>query len=198
MHRYWKTSELNFIRTNLHLTDKELGKKLGVSGDRVKSARARYQILKGRGAGQFKKGMRPFNAGMPGHLWIRPEQLVNVQRTQFKKGQKPVNHNRIMFSVFDVDGHKFIKLPHKRAYPLNRYVWEQNTGEVLTGNDVITYKDGNPHNCEFTNLVKISRAENMKRNANRKKQGEGMRWAWMIHKTFRAYGADSRYKWKAA
>ncbi len=59
----WKTSEVRFLRENLHLTDGEIANALKRNKVAVASARKRYGIIK-PGEHKFKKGQTPHNKGV--------------------------------------------------------------------------------------------------------------------------------------
>lgn len=170
----WTIKHIKTIERNIHLTDSEIAKLLGVGKHNVCTARKRYGIIKTTNAGWFKQGLKPWNKGIDFKAGGRSVE------TQFKKGQQPANAFRNIGDVFTIkDGtgklYKFIKLPHNRQYPYGRYVYEQSTGIKLTNDQIITYKDGDPQNCSIENLKMITRRENALRNANREKAARSMR-----------------------
>jgi hypothetical protein len=193
----WKTSDLKRIKENIHLTDKAMGEHFGVPTSTVAGCRKRHGLMKGIESGRFKKGQEPTNKGQK----MTAEKYRKCSRTMFKKGQTPANAFRKMFDVFAEKEHGrerlSIKLPHNRHYPYNRYVWEQKTGEKLTAGDVIRFKYGNPLNCEFSNLLKVTRQENIKMNSNRKKAAESLKKVWGSVKAFEDYGLTPVYKFRS-
>lgn len=135
------------------------------SVDQISRARKRYNIPNGIDC-TFHKGNEPYNKGKK--IMAHP----NSVKTQFKKGGVSINHLPVgTITIRDGKSQgkvKYIKVaePNKWAL-LNRYVWEQETGENLTNADIIAFKDGNPMNCEFDNLCKISQKQNAVINKNK-------------------------------
>jgi hypothetical protein len=189
--------ELGIIKSSLHLSDLEIANLLGVTERNLKNARKRHGILRPKSEWFFPKGNTPWNKGK------RYNPGGKSAETRFKKGHVPVTAFRNMGDVFerpDSDGRMqmFIKLPENSQYPYGRYVWQQQTREVLGKNDVIRFKDGNPLNCEFSNLHKVTRAENMTLNQNREKGAESLRKTWAAVKTFEDFGIESTvYKFRS-
>lgn len=189
-------SDIKLIKANLHLSDKEIGKLFGVGATSIKNARARHNIRKGKGAGFFKKGLIPWNKGKHYNAGGRSVE------TQFKKGGPRPRERALgtVYSIKEKDGSEylFIKLAENRTYPYGRYVWEQATGDKVQKSEMIIFKDGNPLNCEFSNLDKITRADNARRNINREKAANTMRKVWAVVKTYEDYGIQSTvYKFKS-
>lgn len=200
-HKFWTTKELQFLKDNLDLKDKDLAVKLNTTEGRVKNARKRYKIIKPKDKWGFKKGDTAWNKGMEQSEFISADKIESVKKNLFKKGNKPKNYKRDVGQVYErkSDGKicLFIKLKDNRQYSYPRYVWEQKTGEKLTEQDIITFKDNNQLNCEFVNLKKISRGDNVMRNRDDVKTGLGLRRVWSIVKAFEAYGAKSKYKFQS-
>ena len=64
----WMTTELRFIRENLHaMTDEQLGEQLGRSMAAVWSMRKKMRILRER-VGTFQPGHTPANKGKKKHI----------------------------------------------------------------------------------------------------------------------------------
>lgn len=194
MRQYWTMKDLKFLQNNQHLTDKQLAKILSRSLSAIKNARVKYNCARRKNSGCFAKGATPWNKGKHYNAGGR------AKETQFKKGSRPANE-RPMYEVFERvdDGklQKFIKLPANRQYPYGRYVYEQIFGKI-TPNDVVRHKDGNPMNCEQSNLMKVTRAQNARMNANRAKAGQTLKKVWAVVKTFEDFGLECReYKFKS-
>lgn len=190
-------AEKKLIATMLHLTDKEISKKIpGTTSVTIAAARKRFGLLKPIESGRFKKDGKPWNKGQ------RYQAGGRSKETQFKKGQPPPTAFRKVGDVFTIpDGtgkvYKFIKLKEHRQYPYGRYVWEQTTGEKLTSNEMIRFRDGSPLNCEFNNLKRVTRAQNANLNHNREKAAKSLTIAWGVVKTYEDYGMTPPYKFRS-
>jgi len=114
-------------------------------------------------ATQFKKGHAPANKGQK----MSTEVYQKVARTMFKKGSKPTNTQPIgtIHQRKDTGGkmYQYIKLADCKWQLLNRYTWEMHNGPIPKGM-VVVYKDGNYLNNDITNLLMITKKENMARN----------------------------------
>jgi hypothetical protein len=180
----------------LHLTDKEISKRFpGTSAVSIGAARKRFNLLKPIESGRFKATQSPWNKGKSYNAGGRSKD------TQFKKGTKPPKYRQVgeVFSIVDGTGKKymFIKLENHRQYPYGRYVWEQHTGEELTKDLVIRFKDNNPTNCTFDNLEKLTKGQNAVRNANRPKAAQSLTTTWGCVKAFEDYGLTPPYKFRS-
>lgn len=113
---------------------------------------------------EFKKGQTAHNKGKK----VSPEIYQLMSRTFFSPGHVPVNH-KPMYSISiraDKTGipYKFIKIGQAHWELLHRYMWMQQHGPIPR-NMVVAFRDGNSLNCELSNLMLISRRENMLRNS---------------------------------
>jgi hypothetical protein len=83
------------------------------------------------------------------------------------KGRPKVRtiNKRALFVVYEHYNHKNgkkslrIKLPDNPCYIYGRYLWEQTYGVTLGTTECMWYKDGNPLNCQLSNLEVIQRYE---------------------------------------
>lgn len=108
--------------------------------------------------GRFPKGHKPWNAGTKG--------LTGRNRTTFKLGNVPPNRKPLGTERISKDGYIEIKVAERNPYTgfPTRYkckhvhIWEQKHGPVPKGHTVI-FRDGNSLNCEYGNLLCVSRAE---------------------------------------
>lgn len=67
---------------------------------------------------------------------------------------------------WEQSGRMMIKrTPHGRPYPYTRYLIEKERGKKLAPSQVVFHRDGNPLNCELSNLEVISRAQLARRNS---------------------------------
>ena len=114
-------------------------------------------------ATQFQKGQTPPNKGQK----MSKDVYEKVEKTMFKKGNKPMNTQPIgtIHQRKDTGGkmYLYIKLADSKWEQLNRYTWEQHNGPIPKGM-VVVYKDGNYLNNDIANLLMITLKENMARN----------------------------------
>ena len=114
-------------------------------------------------ATQFQKGQTPPNKGQK----MSKDVYQKVEKTMFKKGNKPMNTQPIgtIHQRKDTGGkmYLYIKLADSKWQLLNRYTWEQHNGPIPKGM-VVVYKDGNYLNNDINNLLMITLKENMARN----------------------------------
>lgn len=113
---------------------------------------------------RFKKGHKPFNAGVKQSEWLSPDKIEVVRKTQFKKGQEPHNTNYDGHERISKDGYVEVRVS-KGVYRLkSRVVWEQTHGRKVPKSHIIAFRDGDKLNLDPDNLVLMSRVENMERN----------------------------------
>ena len=114
-------------------------------------------------ATQFQKGQTPPNKGQK----MSKDVYQKVEKTMFKKGNKPMNTQPIgtIHQRRDTGGkmYLYIKLADSKWEQLNRYTWEQHNGPIPKGM-VVVYKDGDYMNNDIANLLMITKKENMARN----------------------------------
>jgi len=108
----------------------------------------------------FQKGFVPKNKGRKAHEYLSTEALVQMEKTQFKKGHTPSNTKEIGTERINEYGYAEIKT-HSGYKLKHRVVWEQHNGAIPKGYN-IQFKDKNHSNCVIENLYIISRAEQMK------------------------------------
>ena len=196
MNKRWTMAEKKLLASMLHLKDKEISQSFpGTTPTSIGAARKRFGLLKPVDAGRFKSDQTPWNKGTSYNAGGKSIS------TRFKKGSKPPKYRQIgeVFNIPDATGkvYRFIKLAHHRQYPYGRHIWEQTTGENLARKELIRFRDGNPMNCEFDNLEKITKAQNALRNSNRKKAAESLKTTWGVVKTYEDFGIKSPYKFKS-
>lgn len=119
---------------------------------------------------RFKKGHTPYNKGKKIDEFMSQERLEKWKKTQYKKGNKPMNYLPIGTEV-EVSGYIYVKVddkPNVRRYDnwklKHRLLWESVNGEIPTGYN-IQFKDGNPKNITIENLYIISQKEQIKKNS---------------------------------
>lgn len=106
--------------------------------------------------GRFEKGHIPPNKGLKGYCY------PGSVKTQFKKGNTPVNHKPVGSERIDNrDGYVLVKVAEPDTWKLkHRVLWEENNGPIPKGY-VVILKDGNRNNITLENLALISRAEHL-------------------------------------
>jgi hypothetical protein len=121
---------------------------------------------------QFKKGHDSWNSGKRYHL---------VNGGTFKKGMHPKNtkHDGAITVRTDNRGVKVLHIRtalNKWEY-LSRHTWREHHGDIPAG-CLIVHRDGDTLNCSIENLECITKAENARRNWNRKKAAIAQQEAW--------------------
>lgn len=116
---------------------------------------------------RYKKGDIPHNKGVP----MGEEKYEKCKGTMFKKGQTPKNTHpdgdgAITFRR-NKDWHCYnVRISKGKWIPLHRYVWQEVNGAIPKG-FIVTFKNGDYHDCRIENLELMSRADNMRRNSFR-------------------------------
>lgn len=118
--------------------------------------------MKGRNSkGQFLKGHIPYNKGLKG--------IHNSPETEFKKGQTAGANNYNWKGGVQKPASDVVLLyagvGERLCRP--RVIYEQHFGKIPT-DYIVIHKDGDRYNDNPNNLEAISRAENLKRNLNKK------------------------------
>jgi len=194
----WETSEIRFIKENLQFTDREFGIHFGITPTAIKGLRMRNKIIRPLEQWRFQKGRVPANKGQK----MSEEKYQKCFPTMFKKGSPPPNAFRKFGDIYYIPDrtgkiYSFIKLSENRQYPLGRYVWEQKTGEKLSKYDIIRFKNNNQVNCEFDNLIKISRKENLRLNLNREKAAKALKHIWKMVHIYEDTGIKHRFGFRS-
>ncbi|MDK6688309.1 HNH endonuclease signature motif containing protein [Aerococcus urinae] len=135
------------------------------SKDQIKALKQRNHWSSGL-TGQFEKGQKPWNKGLsynPGG---------NSVKTRFKKGQAPINHRPVGSERITRDGYIELKVAEPNRWELkHRYIWTNAHGDVPKSH-IIVFIDGDPLNCELSNLRCVSRAAAVRVNQNRLLSGD--------------------------
>jgi hypothetical protein len=120
------------------------------SNEAINGLRKRLGLRTGR-SGQFRAGNRPANAGTKG--------LAKPNSGSFKKGQLAWNKRPVGSERVTRDGYTEIKAAEPNIWrPKHHIIWEEHHGKRPAGT-ILTFKDGNPQNCQIDNLVMISHRE---------------------------------------
>ena len=177
----WPHGMFEFIRDNSWgKSSKEMAEivneKFGTNftQQRMKVFRAKHKIRSGV-TGWYQKGHAPGNKGKKLEEYVKdPKRVAEIRQrcspTWFKEGKSPPNELPLGTIVIQdkTDSHrrntyKLIKVNMEgdqwtRWKLLHRYVWEQHNGPIPDGM-VITFKDGDPMNCDIGNLMMVSKGE---------------------------------------
>ena len=114
---------------------------------------------------RFKPGYVPPNKGVKGYVTDDPRKLANMQKTQFKKGQRATNYLPVGSIRYTVKSGCLIKVQDNGPYnerwkPAGRFLWNKHhPDDPVQKTDRIIYADGNPQNLDRDNLIKLSGAE---------------------------------------
>lgn len=111
---------------------------------------------------RWKPGHTPHNKGLRESQFMSQEGMAKRARTQFKSGNVPFNVKPVGYERIYKDGRLYIKAADSRKMVLKHiYVWKLHHGAVPHGM-MVTFKDGNPLNCDITNLQLLPRSEAMR------------------------------------
>lgn len=178
---YWKYQTkypqgmYEFIRDNSWgVSSKEMAElcneKFGTdwTPDRMKQFRQRHGIKSGV-TGWYQKGRAPGNKGKKLEEYVGEERAAEIKKriaaTQFKKGESPHNEYPVGTVALNSEGYKIRKKQMEgglwdRWEFLHRAVWEEHNGPVPDGM-VVSFRDSNRLNCDISNLMLITKAENV-------------------------------------
>lgn len=128
---------------------------------RINSSRADHPGI----ATRFKPGNVPFNKGKKQIEYCSPEGIAASARTRFKPGNKPANWRPVGSERTNVYGYREVKVKEGLCAWRQKHqvVWESHNGKVPRGHR-ISFRDGNPLNCEIDNLYLVTVEEMMRRN----------------------------------
>ena len=128
----------------------------GLSGEGLPEKGIKYR---------FKPGHTPANKGIKGYVTDDPQKLANMQKTQFKKGQRGRNYLPVGSIRYTVKSGCLIKVQDTGPYnarwkSAGRFLWNKHhPDDPVQKTDRIIYADGNPQNLDRDNLIKLSGAE---------------------------------------
>lgn len=136
--------------------------KLNINLKQLKACLKNHNITSGR-TGQFEKGNSPANKGkkFPGQ----------INKTSFKKGDKPKNYKPVGTERIDRDGYLLVKVSdtgawHERWRHKHKVIWEKENGPIPTGH-VLIFLDRNKQNITLDNLQLITQAQLARMNQNK-------------------------------
>lgn len=134
---------------------------VNVSAAQLIGTLKRYKIYSGRN-GQFQTGQVPFNKGMRGVNFGGE----NGKKTQFKKGQRPLNYRPVGSERVNIDGYIEMKVADPSKWRLkHNVVWEEVHGPIPK-NHCIVFLDKNKLNVTLENLQLVSRSQLVRMNQN--------------------------------
>ena len=173
--KYYPQGMYEFIRDNswgvsskemAEMVNERFGTDFTPTG--MKQFRQRHGIKSGC-TGWYQKGHPPGNKGKKLEEYITdPERAADIRArisaTQFKKGQRPMNELPVGAVVVSSDGYKLRKRSMEgelwdRWELLHRAVWEEHNGPIPEGM-IISFRDSNKLNCDISNLMMVTKAEN--------------------------------------
>lgn len=113
---------------------------------------------------RFQPGHVPYSKGKRLEDFMSAEGIAKSSRTRFQPGQRPHNVKDVGYERIDKrQGYVFIKIAEGKPMVLkHRYIWEQHHGQIPEGYTV-SFRDGNPQNCNIENLYLLSREDNARR-----------------------------------
>lgn len=174
----------------------ELARQFDVSESTIRTIKGKYDLKKSDAIMQstrFKKGHEPINKGR--------RHIMKSNSGKYKKGHTPWNHKKINSIRLQYHSGKnpdekyyMIKIAEPKTWELlHRYIWRMNYGDIPAGR-VIAFKDGNTLNTNISNLLMITRKENLNRNRNRKKAADTMKKLWRAENLRASYGLQRKTK----
>lgn len=98
-----------------------------------------------------------FKQGTVSH---RPPKGVHYSaRTEFKKGNRPVNWKPVGSERIDTEGYVYVKTQEPRTWRMKHVLnWEAVHGPVPK-NHALIFRDGNRQNTDISNLILVSRGQ---------------------------------------
>lgn len=124
---------------------------------------------------RIKPGNVPVNKGKKQSEYMSPEMIERTKLTRFKKGDRPLNKTEIgTIKLRTSKKKRGFKNTIKSLWiktgdgalewtPLHVFNWLSSGREIPPGM-MVSFRDGDPLNCDVANLELISRQENMQRN----------------------------------
>lgn len=127
----------------------------------MKSYKGNHKLNSGL-TGRFEKGHVPANKGKKGIC------APGCERTQFRKGNLPVNTKPIGYERISKDGYVEVKIKMRPSRPdcndnfvaKHRLIWERIHGPIPS-DCVVIFKDGDKLNFDPDNLALVTKAERL-------------------------------------
>lgn len=85
--------------------------------------------------------------------------ISNNKKDEFKPGNVPHNILPIGSEIEKPNGQIWVKVSDPSVWMPKHYIEWEIYNPPLEKNDILLFKDGNPKNCELSNLIKITRKE---------------------------------------
>lgn len=134
----------------------------------IKNAKVRFGVRSGTNGGQFVKGQRAWNKGMPLSEWMSPEAEQRCVAGRFKPGNLP--HNSSVYRIGDerVNGDGYVEVKvmdrptdghHNNWRPKHLIVWEREHGRKVPDGHAVVFADMDRSNFDPENLVAIKRSD---------------------------------------
>jgi hypothetical protein len=172
MNRNWTPEEIEQLRRLYKKFNFRICASLmGIEPEKIKAALKNYKINSGRN-GRFEKKYIPWNKNKKGLK-------LGGEITQFKPGHLPFNtkYNGCISTRHDKSGrkYKYIRISKGKWILYHRYLYEEHNGKI-PGNMIVVFRDKNSLNCSVENLELITRKEHARRNHNRQKQIQSVKF----------------------
>lgn len=177
----WTQAHIAYLKENFaHTSFSQMAAYLGVSQGSVaakvftlglkRTKEQQQAIAKKYNGGIFQKGHTPANKGQKGRR-------VSIA-TEFKKGHLPAGTLQDGAITLRTDkrgvAYYHIRITLSRWVALHRHLWQQAHGPIPQGY-IVAFKDGVTTHCCLSNLVLLTKKENMDRNRNYKKAAQTQR-----------------------
>lgn len=165
MNRY-SDEELEFIQVNVKNPEKVLVQMFNETFEQkinvvILGNLKRKLGVKSGLSGGFEKGHVPATKGLKWDEYMSKRGQENSRKTTFKKGHVPANARSLGSERLDLNGYLMIKVAEPNKFVLkHKWLWEQHFGAIPSGY-ILTFLDGNPLNCELSNLKLISKSQNL-------------------------------------
>lgn len=122
--------------------------------NQIKAFRNNHKLISGI-SGQFTKGHVSANKGRKGYC------PPGAEKGWFQKGHVPHNHLKLGTEIIDINGYHKIKIGEPNVWKFKHIIiWEKHNGKAPEGYNII-FADGNKDNCDISNLMCITKAENV-------------------------------------
>lgn len=151
----------------IELFYKEFGIKL--TNAMLSNRKVTLRLKNGVNDGRLKKGLTPWNKGMPYEEMkshFSEKQLQSIQKNLFKKGMQPKNTKHIGYERITKDGVIQVKVNEQIKKNANKnfisksyYIWQRAHHKKVPENHVVIFKDRDVLNFHPDNLLLVSRSE---------------------------------------